>query len=148
MGKSNRSATKKESKSSIQCIEVLISRSCLASTNGNIPWTLSVYSLENHPVRKNHLAIFDSEIFHFMVYDWNRTIRNLLEDRQIPYSVLQFFSRDTIFGEEEVFPSHRDRSLIASLGPIDRRGNDEIPDNDSLLKGLPDTEEESADLLH
>lgn len=145
MGKSNRSATKK--KSTIQCIEVLISRSYLTGNSGNLLWTLSVYSLENQPVRKNRLAILDSEIFHFMVYDWNRTIRILLEDRQIPYSILQVFSRDTIFSQEEVFPPDHDRALIAALYSIDSLGNHKLPDSDSLLKSLPDTEEESAGLL-
>ncbi len=107
MGKSNRNATK--SKSSIPCIEVLISRSHINTSNSNLHWTLSVYSLENQPVRKNRVAILDSEIFHFMVYDWNRTIKTLLEDHQIPYSVIQFFNPDTIYsasgGDLSILPA-------------------------------------------
>lgn len=99
MGKSNSNATK--NKSGIPCVEVLISRNHLNTTNTNLHWTLSVYSLENQPVTKNRVAILDSEIFHFMVYDWNRTIRDLLEGHQIPYSVVRFFIPDTIYSEAD-----------------------------------------------
>jgi hypothetical protein len=76
----------------INCLEVLIPRMYLDNNVDNICWTLSVYSLENAPVESmNH-----SDAFHFMVYDWRRTIRKLLEQHQIPFSVVQYFTFDTI----------------------------------------------------
>lgn len=85
-------------KSKIQCLEVLIPKNFVVKGNHNLHWTLSVYSLENQPVRKNR-AIHNSEIFHFMVYDWKRTIKQLLEDHKIPYSIIQYFNPETIYSD-------------------------------------------------
>lgn len=93
MRESSRQSTEK--KSNIQCIEVLISRSYVRDSNQNLFWTLSVYSLENHPVKRNR-SLHNSEIFHFMVYDWQRTIKKLLDGQQIPYSIVQYFSPESI----------------------------------------------------
>ena len=84
-------------KSAIQCIEVLISRSYLRNSGHNLFWTLSVYSLENQPVKKDR-SLHNSEIFHFMTYDWNRTIKKLLDDHKVPYAVIQNFAADNISG--------------------------------------------------
>lgn len=94
MRKSN-SHTKKE-KSKIQCLEVLIPKSFIVNSVHNLHWTLSVYSLENHPVKK-HPSIHHSEVFHFMVYDWKRTIKPLLEELKIPHSIIQYFTPETIY---------------------------------------------------
>ena len=88
----------KNAQSNIQCLEVLIPRTFIANSSHNLYWTLSVYSLQNQPVRKNH-AVRNSEIFHFMLYDWKRTIKQLLEDQQIPYSIIQYFSPETIYND-------------------------------------------------
>lgn len=84
--------------SKIQCLEVLIPKNFIAEGSHNLHWTLSVYSLENQPVRK-HRAIHNSEIFHFMVYDWKKTIKQLLEDHKIPYSIIQYFSPETVYAD-------------------------------------------------
>lgn len=84
-------------KAGIQCLEVLISKIPTKSTD-NLQWTLSVYSLENQPVSKNR-AIPDAEIFHFMVFDWKRTIKQLLDDHQVPYSVIQYFNTESLFAD-------------------------------------------------
>ena len=34
-----------------------------------------------------------------MVYDWKRTIKRILYDLKIPYSVTQYFALDTIYQE-------------------------------------------------
>jgi hypothetical protein len=99
MGVSNRSATNSDSK--IQCIEVLISKSSVAGSRHDLQWTLSVYSLENQPVQKNRV-VSDIEIYHFMVYDWKRTIRKILEDHQVRYSVIQYFTPETIYADAVV----------------------------------------------
>ena len=93
MRESNRKSA--ERKSNIQCIEVLISRSCVRDSDRNLIWTLSVYSLENHPVKMNR-SLHNSEIFHFMLYDWQRTIKAMLEGQQVPYSIVQYFSPESI----------------------------------------------------
>ena len=95
MGNSNEHATNKTSV--IQCLEVLISRKSLENSP-NLQWTLSVYSLENQPVRKGP-AMQNSEIFHFMVFDWKRTIKKLLDDHQVPYSIIQYFNPGSIYAD-------------------------------------------------
>lgn len=89
-------------KSKIPCLEVLIPKTFIESSNGkSLRWTLSVYSLENQPVKKNR-AITHSEIFHFMEYDWKRTIKELLEQHQVPYSIIQYFCPDTIHADSSL----------------------------------------------
>ena len=85
------------STSEIHCLEVLISRD-LIQKNRSLQWTLSVYSLENEPVRKN-LAFQNSEIFHFMVFDWKRTIKKLLDDHQVSYSIIQYFNPGSLYSD-------------------------------------------------
>jgi hypothetical protein len=99
MGESNRCAANSDSK--IQCIEVLISKTSVAGSRHDLQWTLSVYSLENQPVQKNRV-VADMEIYHFMVYDWKRTINKILEDHQIRYSVIQYFTPETIYADAAV----------------------------------------------
>ncbi len=82
--------------SNIQCVEVVISRTYLRDNTNNLLWTLSVYSLQNQPVKKEH-SFDNAEGFHFMVYDWNRTIKQLLEQNQIPYSIIGFFTVENIY---------------------------------------------------
>lgn len=96
MGESNTHAGNKDSK--VQCIEILVSKISLERSGNNLPWTLSVYSLENQPIKKN-LTEDCCESFHFMVYDWKRTIKRLLNDLKIPYSVTQYFALNTIYRE-------------------------------------------------
>lgn len=87
-----------KNRSAIQCIEVLIARNCIRNSSHNLFWTLSLYSLQNEPVKKNR-SLHNSEIFHFMTYDWKRTIQKLLEDHKIQYSIIQYFSADNVFGD-------------------------------------------------
>lgn len=104
----------KNQKSNIRCLEVLIPKSFIAGSGHNLHWTLSVYSLENQPVKKNR-AIHNSEIFHFMVYDWKRTIKQLLEDQKIPYSIIQYFSPETIYHDATHGNSSELMSLLQSV---------------------------------
>ena len=91
----NSNATKKAT--DVRCLEVLISKRFIAGSQ-NLLWTLSVYSLENQPVSKDR-ALHNSEVFHFMVFDWERTIRHLLDRNKVPYTVIQFFTFDSLFSE-------------------------------------------------
>ncbi len=86
-------------KASIRCVEVLISRDFLRRDSDNLFWTLSVYSLENQPVRGNR-DVNHAVLFHFMLYDWSRTIKDLLDAHQVPYSIVQFFDPETIYSDE------------------------------------------------
>jgi hypothetical protein len=83
-------------KAKVQCVEVLVSKDVVLRNGHNLHWTLCIYSLENEPVKK-HLSLKDSAVFHFMVYDWNRTIKQLLDAHQIPYSIVQFFTPHDLF---------------------------------------------------
>jgi len=120
MRESNTHATKKER---IQCLEVLISKSYITRSNSNLLWTLSVYSLENRPVKKNR-ALHNSEIFHFMLYDWKKTIKQLLEEQQVPYSIIEFFSPDNLYSEsfEVVHSSDDEKAYLSALDAIEQNG--------------------------
>lgn len=98
MSASNRNATNQ--KSNVPCLEVLISKSFIAE-NDNLFWTLSIYSLENQPVEKSR-SLHNAALFHFMLFDWERTIQNLLEGNQIPYSIVQYFTPETIYRESQL----------------------------------------------
>jgi hypothetical protein len=92
---SNSIRNSERNKSEIQCIEILVSKKYLHDQRNNLQWTLSVYSLENQPVNTER-SLRNSEIFHFMLYDWKRTIKQLLDKSQVPYSIIQYFSPRTI----------------------------------------------------
>ena len=83
-------------KAQVQCVEVLVSEDVVLRNGHNLHWTLCIYSLENESVKK-HLSLKDSAVFHFMVYDWNRTIKHVLDAHQIPYSIVQFFTPHDLF---------------------------------------------------
>ena len=107
----------------IQCVEVLISKNYVSDYHDNIFWTLSVYSLENQPVKKDR-EVNDFEIFHFMVYDWKRTIKRLLDDRQIPYSVIQHFSASTVYPEianAAIEAASNEAAYLKALGRVTSR---------------------------
>jgi len=117
----------KNQKSKIQCLEVLIPKNFIVNSGHNLHWTLSVYSLENQPVKKNE-SIHNSEIFHFMVYDWNRTIKELLEDQKIPYSIIRFFTPVTIYSNavhlDDLCLHDSEKELFAALESLPSPGED------------------------
>ena len=82
----------------IECLEVLISGNPLSDGNQSLFRTLSLYSLHNHPLQGNRLAQ-DSGIFHFMAFDWERTIKSLLEMRKVRFTVLRYFSTNSVCRE-------------------------------------------------
>ena len=82
--------------SGIQCLEVLIPKTLISNSSQTLFRTLSLYSLHSHPV-KHYPGVHHSEIFHFMIFDWKRTILNLLEDRKIPFTIVRYFSPDTLY---------------------------------------------------
>ena len=114
----SKSSTKE--RSGIHCVEVLISKNHVGDYHDNIFWTLSVYSLENQPVKMNR-DVSDFEIYHFMVYDWKRTIKQLLDDRQIPYSIIQQFSTATVYPERtsnDIQVTDNETSLLKALSSL------------------------------
>ena len=121
MKNSNSSAANQESH--IQCIEVLISKSYIAK---NLQWTLSVYSLENHSISR-YPSIHNCDVYHFMNFDWKRTIKQLLENHQVPYSVIQYFSPQTIHAKVEVIPEFEENAILSALDQMEetygRRGD-------------------------
>lgn len=108
-------------KSDIQCIEILVSKKYLHDNRNNLQWTLSVYSLENQPVNINR-SLRNSEIFHFMLYDWKKTIKQLLDKSQVPYSIIQYFSPHTIHSDalsSGSFRSANDGDLMSALEELE-----------------------------
>jgi hypothetical protein len=113
MKKTNSNAAKQES--NIQCVEVLIATTSLPK---NLRWTLSVYSLENNPVSP-HPAIHNCEVYHFMIFDWRRTVRQLLENHPVPYSVIQYFSARDIHAGVEPNLSFDENAIHSALDQIE-----------------------------
>ena len=113
MKKNNSRAAKV--KPTIQCVEVLVSKDVVSRNGHNLHWTLCVYSLENEPVQKD-FAPGDSAVFHFMVYDWNRTIKQLLDTHQVPYSIIQFFTPESLFPQTPEYGlQESDANLLLAL---------------------------------
>ena len=117
MGESNTHAGNKES--TVQCIELLVSKISLERSGNNLLSTLSVYSLENRPLQKK-FAADGCEGFHFMVYDWNRTIKRLLDDFKIPYTVTQYFSLDSFTRDPKpkIYFSEADTDILIRLNKM------------------------------
>lgn len=113
MENSNSNAASQESH--IQCIEVLISRTSIAK---NLQWTLSVYSLENHPISR-YPSIHNCDVYHFMTFDWKRTIKQLLENHQVPYSVIQYFSPQGIHAGAERNPVFDENTILSALDQME-----------------------------
>jgi hypothetical protein len=80
----------------VPCLEVCLSRRVIESSGSNLLWTLSVYSLDNQPLG-NGVVHSDVISYHFMIYDWRKTIKQLLDDIGVPYTVLQYFTVDTLY---------------------------------------------------
>lgn len=110
----------RETKQNIQCVEVLVSRSYVRDRNHQLPWTLSVYSLQNHPVKMSQ-DTHNSEMFHFMLYDWKRSIKKFLDDQQIPYSIVGYFCSDSIHSDEQdtdLMNRNSDEQLLSALNDL------------------------------
>jgi hypothetical protein len=66
-----------------EIVEIKLWEIYLLYNRNNLYNTLSTYSLDNGPVEKDQQQ--DGRIsFRFMVYDWDRTIKQLLYDNRIP----------------------------------------------------------------
>ena len=121
-------------RSAIHCVEVLIPRNFIKS-GLNLNWTLSVYSLENQPVKTSR-ALHNSEIFHFMVYDWKKTIKKLLEDQKIPYSIIQYFTPESIYPDNVQHGlSAEESDLLSALNALPGGARHTAED-----RGIPDEE--------
>lgn len=86
-------------KPGIQCVEVLIPGKFISAND--LHRTLSLYSLQNEPVASN-LPDQDHQRFHFMLYDWLRTLKLVLDDRKIPYAINKCFSLPDIHSEGNI----------------------------------------------
>lgn len=138
-----RGSDKKSQTAAINCLEVLVPKIYLDNNVDNIYWTLSVYSLENAPLKQERSSE-QSDTFRFMVYDWRRTIRKLLEHHQIPFSVVQYFTSDGISNDERRDFSRAESDLIDTLNrPLDRNNSDASP----RRKSSRISSQKEADLL-
>lgn len=127
MKKSNSRAN---AKAKIQCVEILVSKDSVYKSSHNLQWTLSVYSLENAPAKGN-LPLTNSEVFHFMVYDWTRTLKQLLDDHQIPYSIVQFFTPESLFpaASEKYGLTYDENDFLLAARQLERSSADRLPLN-------------------
>jgi hypothetical protein len=131
----------------VQCVEIVVTKSSLQRSGNNLQWTLSVYSLENQPF-EIHLPEEKGEKFHFMVYDWKRTIKHLLDDLKIPYAITRYFFTDTIYPEpdQRIIFSEEDARILSRWNtvPVDSKVNDHVK---SLSKGSQDIPAEFGEFV-
>ena len=115
-----------QKKQGIPCLEVLIPKRSIDHCH-NLHWTLSVYSLENHPAEKSR-SLRNSEIFHFMVFDWERTLRKLLDDQQVSYSIIQHFSLQALSDASEGVALHEADQLqyLSAMGKFETPSSKEV----------------------
>jgi hypothetical protein len=78
-----------QSTPAIQCVEVLIPDKSISAND--LYRTLSLYSLQNEALANNPTNA-DQQGFHFMLYDWLRTLKVVLDDRKIFYTIIKCFS--------------------------------------------------------
>jgi hypothetical protein len=97
----------------VPCMEVSVSKEAIENFGHNLLWTLSVYSLDNQPV-KNLSGHGEATSYHFMVYDWKRTIQQLLAENSIPYYVVQYFALDTLYrpSKKKVSIAKKDADIL------------------------------------
>ena len=93
----------------IHCVEIVIPESFISAHD--LYRTLSLYSLQNEPLADNPSGECHQS-FHFMLYDWLRTLRLLLDDKRIQYTVIKRFSLADIHGDGKDTSS--DTHLITS----------------------------------
>lgn len=66
-----------------EIVEIKLWEVYLLYNRHNLYNTLSIYSLDNGPVEKDHQE--EGRVtFRFMVFDWERTVKQLLYDNRIP----------------------------------------------------------------
>lgn len=98
----------------IACIEVQIPDEYISAKD--LRRALSVYSLQNAPLAGDAPDKND-RCFHFMLFDWLRTLKQLVDNRKIPYTVTRRFYLQDIHGIDKVNQSgqripHCDTRLV------------------------------------
>jgi hypothetical protein len=54
-----------------------------------------------------------------MNFDWKRTIRHLLENHQVPYSVIQYFSPQSIHAGVECLSAFEENAMLSALDQME-----------------------------
>jgi hydroxymethylpyrimidine pyrophosphatase-like HAD family hydrolase len=82
----------------IECVEISISRTSFETNDFNlhVAWTLSVYALDRSSSAKTSERS-GSAIYHFMLYDWRKTLQQLLHDHQVMYTVRDHYLVSNIY---------------------------------------------------
>lgn len=93
----------------IACIQVLVPDEYISAKD--LRRALAVYSLENAPLAGGAPDKHD-RCFHFMLFDWLRTLKQLLDNRKIPYTVTRRFHLPDIHGIDKV--NHFERAILHS----------------------------------
>jgi hypothetical protein len=88
---SSRPSGFKEAKEGI--VEVKLWEAFLQYSRHNLYTTLSTYSLDNGP-REQSDQDFATVLFRFTNYDWNNTLRDLLERHNIPVIKESFYATE------------------------------------------------------
>lgn len=61
-----------------------------------------------------------------MVFDWKRTIKQLLDKFQVPYSIIQYFSPDTVHADAlnvDRFLSDNETDFLLALNELEPNAN-------------------------
>jgi two-component system, OmpR family, alkaline phosphatase synthesis response regulator PhoP len=100
-------------------IEIQLWEIYLVRNRHHLYHTLSAYCLERkqHPQRQPESSKVS---FHFMMYDWERTIRQLLTDNSIPFEITSTYKTDIYIQMEKkkVYVAEDDLNILFALNTM------------------------------
>ena len=99
-------------------IEVRLWEIYLLRSNINLNYTLSAYALEPPVVERHSRDLKVS--FHFMLYDWEKTISHLLTQNSIPYEIVGSYDTDKIRAtdKKKVYLAEDDLEILFALNTM------------------------------
>ena len=101
----------------LSAVEVHIAEGSLIRDKTNISQTLCTYSLDNGPLNES----FDGNLlFRFTAFDWQKSVRRLLVDRNIQYAVLSEVSVNAFqqLLKKKIFVAEDDPDILFSLSTM------------------------------
>lgn len=107
-------------KSSIECIEIWVWEIYLLKSRNNLANLLTTYSLDKRPLLAQSLTEGRTS-FRFAIYDWEKTIVQILGDNYIPYEVIgnSLVDRDPVpIPKKKVYVAEDDLNILFALNTM------------------------------
>jgi CheY-like chemotaxis protein len=101
-----------------EIIEIQLWDTYLTRSGMNLERTLSAYALDGQPLE--HHSDTSKAYFRFMLYDWDKTIRNFLSVNQVPFEVARVFKTDVMKQMEKkiVYIAEDDLNILFALNTM------------------------------